>query len=248
MATKDKPPTHTSDDSAISIAELINSSYITSSKLSGSKNYLPWSAAIKTFLISKEKLKYIEEDKPEIAGSVGAKEDAQVKSWLWNSMEPHITCDVMLLPIAYTVWLSVKETYGLEGNIQRTYELCDNIFHPKQGTRPLHEHYSFVKAKWEELSLYQPYPGDHPTWKRQREELMIISFLAAHESAKNQILTGAELSSLNATFSRLSRISIETDQPEDQEGGAAILASAQFTAPSKRRRGRDRGSSGREGG
>lgn len=28
-------------------------------------------------------------------------EDAQVRSWLWNSMEPHISCDAMLLPTAY---------------------------------------------------------------------------------------------------------------------------------------------------
>lgn len=69
---------------------------------------------------------------------------------------------------------------------------------------------------------FVPALGDLTTWKRQRVKLKVISFLAApgpqYESAKNQILTRAELPSLNATFSRLSRISIEADQPDDQDG------------------------------
>lgn len=91
----------------ISIAELLNNSSITSTKLAGSKNYLPWSATIKTFL-SNEKLRYIEEGKPSIATPTWEKDDAQVRSWLWNSMEPRVSCDVMLLPTAYAVWTSVK--------------------------------------------------------------------------------------------------------------------------------------------
>lgn len=86
-------------------------------------------------------------------------------------MEPHISSDVMLLPTAFAVWNSIKETYGLEGNIQRVYELCADIFLIKQGSLPLHERYSFIKSKWEELNLYQPYPKDLAMWKKQREEL-----------------------------------------------------------------------------
>lgn len=91
MAANDKPTPTQSNLAPIAIAEQLNSSFITSSNLSGSKNYLPWSAAIKTFLMSKEK------DKPEISSFIWAKEDAMVRSWLWNSMEPHVRCDVMLL-------------------------------------------------------------------------------------------------------------------------------------------------------
>lgn len=97
MAANDKPTPTQSDLAPFSIAELLNSSFITSSNLSGSKNYLPWSAAIKTFLVSKEKLKDIEKDKSEISSSIWAEEDAMERSWLWNSMEPHVSCDVMLL-------------------------------------------------------------------------------------------------------------------------------------------------------
>lgn len=48
--------------------------------------------------------------------------------------------------------------------------LCENIFLTKQGSKPFHEHYSFIKSKWEELSLYQPYPTGLAMWKKQRGE------------------------------------------------------------------------------
>lgn len=68
-------------------------------------------------------------------------------------METHIIYDVMLLLTAYTVWQSVN-IYRLEGNIHRIYKLCEDIFLTKQRTRALHEHYSFVKSKWEDKLNY----------------------------------------------------------------------------------------------
>lgn len=62
--------------------------------------------------------------------------------------------DVMLLPTAYVVWNSVKDTHALERNIQRIYDRCGEIFLTKQGSKPLHELYSSIKALWEELNLY----------------------------------------------------------------------------------------------
>lgn len=63
--------------------------------------------------------------------------------------------------------------------------------------------------------MYQPYPVDIDTWCRQQEQLKVASFLAgldpAYASSKNQFLATAELPSLSVTFSRLSRIQVETD-------------------------------------
>lgn len=134
--------------------DLLNATSITTTKLYG-KNYLQWSSAVKTFLISKEKLKYIEQDMPEETSSDWVKEDAQVRSWHWNLMGPHISCDVVLLPIAYAVWTSASESFASEANIQGIYGLCKEVFLTKQGTKTLGEYYSFVIAKWEELTIYQ---------------------------------------------------------------------------------------------
>lgn len=127
MAKKEKSVIPPSQTTTISINEVLNNSSIISSKLSGSKNYLSWSAAIRTFHNSKEKLWYIEE-KLEVVSSLWAKEDVQERAWLWNNMEPHVSNDVMLFPTAYAVCKSIWETYGLEGNIQKVHELCEDIY------------------------------------------------------------------------------------------------------------------------
>lgn len=132
MATKDDTSIPSMSSTPISIAELLNNSSISSTKLAGSKNYHPWSAAIKTFLISKEKLRYIEEGKPSIAIPTWEKEDAR---WghgcgtVWSLMLVAMLC-CYLLPMQYG--LLSKETYGNDGNIQRIYKLCEDIFLTKQ--------------------------------------------------------------------------------------------------------------------
>lgn len=109
------------------LADLLNAS-ITSTKLAGSSSYIQWCTAIKTFLISKDKLHYIEE---EFVGELDAKwikVDVQVCSWLWNSMEPYVSADVILLNTAYLVLSSVSDSFASNNNVNRIFELCEEIF------------------------------------------------------------------------------------------------------------------------
>lgn len=76
----------------------------------------------------------------EEASSNWAKEDAQVWSWLSNSIEPNIACDVMILPGAFDVWQSLQETLTL-------YEIHEEILFTEQGTKILNERYNIMKAK-----------------------------------------------------------------------------------------------------
>lgn len=50
-------------------------------------------------------------------------------------------------------------------------------------------------------------------------------------------MTGANLTTLNATFFRLSRISIEADQFEDIDGGVALFATTRPNSIATRERG-----------
>lgn len=90
------------------------------------------------------------------------------------------------------------------------------------------------------------------TWKRQREELKVISFPAAlgpqYESVKNQLLIGADLPSLNSIFSWRSRIPVEVDPSTDNEGNAALIASSMSHPNLKKGKGRARGASSKGGG
>lgn len=199
MATKDKPNVTSPNTSTISIAELLNSS---SQNCLVERFIFPGLLPFKHFLLLRRKSDRLRKTNRGGWCYLG-KENAWVWSWLRNIVEPHVSYEVMLPASDYAVWTSLKETYGQEGNIQRIYELREGIFLTKQGSRPLHKLYSSVKSKWEELNLYQPYPGDLDTWKKQREELKVISFLVAlgphYESSKDQFLTGIDLPSLNAT-------------------------------------------------
>lgn len=66
----------------------------------------------------------------------------------------------------------------------------EEIFKMKQEERTLKDYYSSVKGKWEELSLYQPYPQTLAMWKMQQEQLKVVTFLSGladhYESAKQQ--------------------------------------------------------------
>lgn len=79
---------------------------------------------------------------------------------------------------------------------------CEEISFTNQGTKTLNEH--CMKAKREELNLYQPFYVDIKIWKTQRKILKIVSVLAVlgrqYASAKNQFLAGTERPNLNATF------------------------------------------------
>lgn len=74
-----------------------------------------------------------------------------------------------------------------------------HLFISKLSIKYLSEYYSFVKAKWEELNLYHPYPTDVETWKKQREELKVVSFLSGlnshYASLKDHSLAGNDLPS-----------------------------------------------------
>lgn len=98
------------------------------------------------------------------------------------------------------------------------------------------------------LSLYQPYPTDLETWKKQQEQLKVVSFLSGldvhYVSARNQLLSGSDLPTLNVSFSRLSRIPIaETDLPMENDN-VALTTYMQSTPNSNRGKGRGRGRMG----
>lgn len=68
-----------SETNLLSIIDLINGSSIARTKLNG-KNFLQWLSRIKTFIISKDKLKYIEEEQSDVSSSESIRNDAQVYS------------------------------------------------------------------------------------------------------------------------------------------------------------------------
>ena len=92
---------------------------ITTTKLNGS-NYLLWDQAIKVALSGRKRLKYIEfaplsKDNKEYEDWVS--ETYVVMSWLWNSMKPSISANVIFLSTAKAIWEAIHEMVSMEKNV-----------------------------------------------------------------------------------------------------------------------------------
>ena len=71
-------------------------------------------------------------------------EDAQIRSFLWNSMESKISCSLVFLPTAKLVWEQVKELYFGVNNLKRIYDLHQNYFSLSLSDMSLEDHHSKV--------------------------------------------------------------------------------------------------------
>ena len=97
---------------------VISSDYLgvqmTSIKLNG-ENYVPWAKSVEVFLKAKKKVKHVRDEKPP-EDSPGfddwEQEDAQIMTWLWNSMEPKISANFMFLDTAKDIWEHAKKLYS----------------------------------------------------------------------------------------------------------------------------------------
>ena len=78
---------------------------ITSIRLNGS-NYAQWAQAVEVFLLGRKKFDYVIKEPPiptEPKFADWRVEDAQIRSFLWNSMESKISRSLVFLPTAKLV-------------------------------------------------------------------------------------------------------------------------------------------------
>ena len=92
--------------------------FMTSTKLKGS-NYLQWSRAVRVFLTSCGKESYLTTTKPVDSTKIPQwlKEDAQIMTWLWNSLEPDVFNNVSYLESSKDIWGTLHLMYSSEENI-----------------------------------------------------------------------------------------------------------------------------------
>ncbi|KAH0714550.1 hypothetical protein KY284_007455 [Solanum tuberosum] len=118
-----------------------------------------------------------------------------VMSWLWNSMLPEISDNVMFFSTAKEIWDAVKETYS-------------KLSAEKQGARPDTEYSNFLQGLWQEMDHYQciqmSCKDDAVILKRFIEKERIYDFLAGlnakFDSVRMQNLGKEDLPSLNETM------------------------------------------------
>lgn len=66
-------------------------------------------------------------------------------------MEPHISCDVVLLKTAYEVYQSIADSFASDKNANLIFELCDEIFLSKQQGQSLKDFFFFFERSLKDL-------------------------------------------------------------------------------------------------
>ncbi|KAG8640957.1 hypothetical protein MANES_13G089260v8 [Manihot esculenta] len=172
---------------------------ITKHKLNGS-NFLDWSKTIRIYLQSIKIDDHLNKDPPtDETHRNWMSDDARLFLQIQNSIRTEMIslinhCEFVKELMEYLKFLySGKAFYRAEKN-----------------DRTLTSYFMDFKRAYEELNVLMPFSTDVKTQQARREQMTVMSFLAGlsleFDSAKSQIFSDFEISSLHDVFIRVLRI------------------------------------------
>ncbi|XP_068498583.1 uncharacterized protein [Phaseolus vulgaris] len=182
-------------------------------------NYHTWNRAMKRALLSKNKLKFVNEDLPEPAQNDGLHEawercNVMVISWITRTLNAQIARSTVYIDNAKDLWEELRERFS-KSNHFRISDLLQEVNSIKQGERSIMEYYTESKILWEELDSLRPIPVCTCSKKcscklstvilEWRESEIVMCFLKdlgeAYNNVKTQILLLEPLPNINRVFS-----------------------------------------------
>ena len=115
-------------------------------KLEGS-NYALWSQVVEMYISGKDKLGYINGDSPQPPETDPSfrrwrTENAIVKGWLINSMDPSMIVNFICFPTAKQVWDSAATTYFDGTDTSQVYDLRRRVTRMKQAGGSIEKYYN----------------------------------------------------------------------------------------------------------
>ena len=155
--SKTSTPTQTSDVATAPIGI----------KLDGT-NYALWSQVVEMYISGKDKLGYINGDLPQppLTDPVFRRwrtDNAIVKGWLINSMEPSLISNFIRFPTAKLVWDAIATTYFDGSDTSQVYDLQRRVTRLKQAGGSLEKFYNDLQGLWREIDFRRPNPMECPT-------------------------------------------------------------------------------------
>jgi gag-polypeptide of LTR copia-type len=125
------------------------------------KNYGIWSNLAEGCLSMKEKFGFVNGERVELTPSdVGyprwKAENAQVKNWLLNSIEPNLIGNYVHHTSAKDIWNALKITYFDGGDLSHFYSLKKKEYQIKQGGGSVENFYSMLQGLWREIDSRRP--------------------------------------------------------------------------------------------
>lgn len=119
-------------------------------KLDGS-NYALWSQVIEMYVAGKDKLGYLIGELPAPSQTPSTfnrwrTENAIVKGWLINSMEPRLIDNFIRFPTAKGVWDAIATTYFDGTDTSQVYDLKRRISRMRQGGGSIETYYNDLQG------------------------------------------------------------------------------------------------------
>ncbi|KAK3008087.1 hypothetical protein RJ639_013614 [Escallonia herrerae] len=197
-------------DNKVQVGEVVPVlSKIAENKLNGT-NYLDWSKTVRIYIRSIDKDDHLSSDPPtDDTKRLWLREDARLILQIRNSIDSEIVglinhCEFVKELMDYLEFL-----YSGKGNISRIYDVCRAFYRPEKETKTLTAFFMDFKKTYEELNMLLPFSKDIKVQQAQREQMAVMSFLGAlppeFDTAKSQILSGTDITSLQEVFSRVLR-------------------------------------------
>lgn len=115
------------------------------------------------YISGKDRLGYINEDlePPEETDSTFRKwrtENAMVKSWLINSMDPKLIGNYIRFTTAKAIWDAIAMTYFDGGDTSQVYDLKRKVMKLKQGGGSIETYFNHLQGLWREINFRRPNP------------------------------------------------------------------------------------------
>lgn len=154
-------------------------------KLDG-QNYALWSQVIEMYIAGKDKLGYIFGDtpQPEPKDPTFRKwrtENAVVKGWLINSMNPSLIGNFIRYTTAKQVWNAIAITFFDGSDTSQVYELKRRVARMRQDGGSIETYYNTLQGLWREIDFRRPNPmkcsEDIQTYNNYIQEDSVYTFL-----------------------------------------------------------------------
>ncbi|KAL4596177.1 hypothetical protein ACB092_12G145500 [Castanea dentata] len=131
-------------------------------KLDGT-NYALWSQVVEMYISGKDKLGYINGDfmQPEPTDLTFRRwrtENAIVKGWLINSIDPSLIGNFICFLTAKLVWDSVATTYFDGTDTLQVYDLKRRVTKMRQAGGSIEKYYNDLQGLWREIDFRRPDP------------------------------------------------------------------------------------------
>ena len=210
-------------------------------------NYSLWHQIIEMKIAGREKHGHLTGDiaQPAVTNSTFNKwraSDCQVKSWLFDAMQPNHIKRFIRYDTAKQVWDAIKQTYSDGADEAKIYDLHRRSFIIRQAGASVAKYYSELIEIFQELDQLNPSTMEHPSdieiRRKEVDRLRVYIFLAGldnnFDQIRGEILRMEPKPELEAAYAHIKRES--NRQGTMSEAGATNAATALAAARVKQSR------------